>query len=132
MSWARPTDLAVDPAPLASINQPARTPRPTVAPADEIADGLRRRGGLRRGAKGRAGRDLPREPAFDLLEREPDRAAVLLGIPPSRVAQAPYPPSATRVTERSQCGALGALRCRNDDIPGRDVHPHLQQGALRC
>jgi hypothetical protein len=30
----------VDPAPLASINQPARTPRPTVAPADEMADGL--------------------------------------------------------------------------------------------
>src|SRR4029077_7030979 len=78
-SRARPTDRAVDPAPLASINQPARTPRPTVAPADEMADGLWRRADLRRSAEGRAGRDPPREPAFDLLERAPDRAAVLLG-----------------------------------------------------
>ena len=122
-SRARPTDRAVDPAPLASINQPARTPRPTVAPADEMADGLRRRAGLRRGAKGRAGRDPPREPAFDLLERAPDRPAVLLGMFPSLVAQAPYSPSATRVTEWSQLGPLRPLRCRNDDIPGRGPSP---------
>jgi hypothetical protein len=92
----------VDPAPLATINQPARTPRPTAAPADVMADGLRRRAGLRRGAEGRDGRDAPREPAFDLVERVPDRAAVLLAMVPSLVAQTPYSPSATRVTERSQ------------------------------
>jgi len=76
----------VDPAPLATINQPARTPRPTVAPADVMADGLRRRAGLRRGAEGRDGRDAPREPAFDLVERVPDRAAGLTshGPKPSR------------------------------------------------
>ena len=74
---------------------------------------------MRRGAEGRAGRDPPREPAFDLLERAPERAAVLLGMFPSLVAQTPYSPSATRVTERSQLCPLGALRCRNDDIPGR-------------
>jgi hypothetical protein len=70
----------VDPAPLASINQPARTPRPTVAPAAETAEGLLRRAGLRRAAEGRAGREPPRDPGFDLVERAPERAAVLLGI----------------------------------------------------
>jgi len=40
-SRARPTERAVDPAPLASTSQPARKPRPTVAPADETADELR-------------------------------------------------------------------------------------------
>jgi hypothetical protein len=99
-SRARPTERAVDPAPLATISQPARTPRPTVAPADEMAEGLRRAAGLRRGAE----RDPAREPAFDLLERAPDRAAVLLGMSTRLVAQAPYPPSATRVTDRSQLG----------------------------
>src|SRR5262245_38299856 len=89
----------------------------------------------RRADLGRAGRQPPREPAFDLLERAPDRAAVLLGMSPSLVAQAPYSPSATRVTESSQFGGLGALRCRNDVnpglIPGSNGPPHLKQGALR-
>jgi hypothetical protein len=67
-----------------------------------MADWLWRRAGLRRAAEGRAARDPLREPAFDLLERAPDRAAVLLGMLVSLVAQAPYSPSATRVTERSQ------------------------------
>jgi hypothetical protein len=102
-SRARPTERAVDPAPLATINHPERTPRPTVTPADEMADGLRR-AGLRRAAEGRGGRAPPREPAFDLLERAPDRAAVLLGMSTRLVAQAPYSPSATRVTDRSQLG----------------------------
>src|SRR5689334_18295948 len=99
MSWARPTDRAVDPAPLASINQPARTPRPTVAPADEIREGLRRGAGFRRGADGRAGREPPREPPFDLVERVPERAAVLLAMAASLVAFAPSSPSATWVTD---------------------------------
>src|SRR5262245_5199616 len=89
-----------------------------------------RRAGLRR-----AGREPPREPVFDLLERAPDRAAVLLGMSPSLVAQAPYSPSATLITETSQFGGLGALRCRNDDspglIPGSNGPPDLKQGALR-
>src|SRR5689334_5030068 len=126
-SRARPTERAVDPAPLASTSQPARKPRPTVAPADETADELRRTG-LRRAAEGRAGRDPP----FDLLERAPDRAAVLLGMTPSLVASVPYSPSATRVTERSQLHPSQALPCRNDDIPGRDHPSHLEQGAVRC
>ena len=70
----------MDPAPLANINQPARTPRPTFVPAAEMREVLRCAAGFRRGADGRAGRDPPREPVFDLLERAPDRAAVLLGM----------------------------------------------------
>src|SRR5689334_4558133 len=124
-SRARPTDRAVEPAPFASINQPARTPRPTVAPADETADGLRRGAGLRRAA----GRAPPREPAFDLLERAPERAAVLLGMPPSLVAAAPYSPSATRVTETYQLGGCEALRCRDDHNRAGNGPPHVKQGA---
>ena len=84
-SRALPTERAVDPAPLASISQPARTPRPTVVPAAEIGEGLRRGAGFRRGVV----RDPAREPAFDLLERAPDRATVLLGMSASLVAIAP-------------------------------------------
>ncbi len=79
-SRARPTERAVDPAPLASISQPARTPAPdgrclrTRSPT-----GCGVAAGLRRGAEGRAGRDPPREPAFDLLERAPDRRGGLTG-----------------------------------------------------
>ncbi len=79
MSRARPTERAVDPAPLASINQPARAPRPIASPVAGMREALRRLAGLRRGA-GLAARDPDREPAFDLLERAPERAAVLLGM----------------------------------------------------
>ena len=88
--------------PLASMNQPARAPRPMASPAAGTGDALRRLTGLRRGA-GRAARDPDFEPAFDLLERAPERAAVLLGMASSLVADAPNSPSATRVT----------VRCRN-------------------
>jgi hypothetical protein len=60
-----------------------------------MGDGLRRVG-LRRGADGR---EPPRELVFDLLERVPDLAAVLLAMSASLVANAPYSPSATLVTE---------------------------------
>ena len=43
MSWARPTDRAVPPTPLATINQVARAARPTPAPAAATTDGLLRR-----------------------------------------------------------------------------------------
>ena len=97
MSRARPTERAVDPAPRASINQPARAPLPMASPAAGMRETLRCLAGFRRGA-GRAGREPDREPAFDLLERAPERAAVLLGMVASLVANAPYSPSATRVT----------------------------------
>ena len=84
---AGPADRARgDPAPLASISQPARAPRPTSAPAAEIGEGFRRRGRLPAGRRGRAGRVPPREPVFDLLVRAPERAAVLLGMSVSLVA----------------------------------------------
>ncbi|BBZ17227.1 hypothetical protein MGAD_15620 [Mycolicibacterium gadium] len=57
---------------MASISHPARTPRPTVAPAADTGDGPRRGVGLRFWAV--------RAPDFDLLERLPERAAVLLGM----------------------------------------------------
>jgi hypothetical protein len=41
---------------------------------------------LRRAAEERAERDPPFEPVFDLVERAPDLAAVLLGMVPSLVA----------------------------------------------
>jgi hypothetical protein len=88
---------------LASISQPARTPRPTVVPADEIGEGFRRGAGFFRGAV----RALAREPVFDLLERLPDRAAVLLGMSIRLVATAPETPSATRVTETYQSSPFG-------------------------
>ena len=59
MSRARPTERAVDPAPLASINQPARAPRPMASPAAGMREALRRLAGFRRGA-GRAGGIRPR------------------------------------------------------------------------
>jgi len=62
--------------------------------------------------------EVVRRGVADLLEREPERAAVLLGMSPSLVATAPYSPSATRVTETYQLGRREALRCRNDDIQG--------------
>ena len=80
-----------------------------------MADGLRR-AGLRRAAEGRAVRAPPREPAFDLLERAPERAAVLLGMVVSLVAQAPYSPSATRVTERSQFWLRCGIACGNANV----------------
>jgi hypothetical protein len=55
------------------------------APADETGDGPRRGAGFRRGVARVAVREL----AFDLVERVPERAAVLLAIPVSLVAQAP-------------------------------------------
>ncbi|BBX44183.1 hypothetical protein GCM10009641_67170 [Mycobacterium cookii] len=82
MSRARPTDRAVLPVPLATINHVARTARPQVNPALVTSERLRRRAG-RRGAGLRracADREPPREAAFDLLVRFPDRATVLLGM----------------------------------------------------
>ena len=102
-SRALPTERAVEPAPLASISQPARTPRPTVVPADETGEGFRRGAGFRRGVV----RVPAREPVFDLLERLPDRAAVLLGMSVRLVANAPETPSATRVTETYQSSRFG-------------------------
>jgi hypothetical protein len=58
------------------------TPRPTAAPVDVRQTGC----GVGPGSEGRDGRDAPREPAFDLVERVPDRAAVLLAMVPSLVA----------------------------------------------
>ena len=84
-SRALPTERAVDPAPLATISQPARTPRPTVAPADEIGEGFRRGAGFRFLVVRVPARALD----FDLLERLPERAAVLLGMPVRLVATAP-------------------------------------------
>ena len=84
MSWALPTDRAVEPAPRANINQVARDARPTATPADAIGEPLRRFGPafadltdpFRRAGAGRAGRDA----AFDLAVFAPDRAAVLLAM----------------------------------------------------
>ena len=84
-SRALPTERAVEPAPLASTSQPARTPRPTVAPADEIGERFRRGAGFRFCVV----RVRARAPVFDLLERLPERAAVLLGMAVRLVARAP-------------------------------------------
>ncbi|BBY08058.1 hypothetical protein MNVI_33760 [Mycobacterium noviomagense] len=92
MSWARPTERAVVPAPLATISQPARTAWPQRSPAVTSSDRLWRFFALLRGAAGRAGRTLPRGAAFDLLVRLPDRAAVLLGMTASLIANAPSAP----------------------------------------
>ena len=91
MSWARPTDRAVPPTPLATINQVARAARPTPAPAAATTDGLLRRVaglvgffGAFRGAVAAC-----REPAFDLLVLALERAAVLLGMAASLIAYYP-------------------------------------------
>ena len=55
---------------------------------------FRRLTGFLRGA----GRELLREPAFDLVVRAPERAAVLLGMHASLVAWASFAPFATLVT----------------------------------
>jgi hypothetical protein len=108
MSWARPIDRAALPVPLAAIIQVARTARPQVSPAVTSRDRLRRLaglpgrlaawGGLLLGAVDRPLRDAPREVAFDLLVRAPERAAVLLAMPARLVANTPSAPSATLVT----------------------------------
>ncbi|BBY79028.1 hypothetical protein MPUL_01860 [Mycolicibacterium pulveris] len=56
---------------------------------------MRRDAGLRRGAD----RDPLREPVFDMVERVPERAAVLLAMPASLVAIVPDTTSATLVTK---------------------------------
>jgi len=94
MSWARPTDRAVPPTPLATINQVARAARPTPAPAEATMVGLfRRLAGLVGFFRGVG--DACREPAFDLLVLAPERAAVLLGMGASLIAFTPSAPSAT-------------------------------------
>ena len=99
MSRARPTERAVD-AGAPGEHQPAGAGTAADGQPGRRGwrDGLRRLAGFRRGA----GRGPDREPAFDLLERAPERAAVLLGMAASLVATAPYSPSATRVTIRSR------------------------------
>ncbi len=123
-SRARPTDRAVDPAPLASISQPARAPRP-------IARRRRRRRAtaLRRGRRLRRGRGAARArrcagvgTAFELLERAPERAAVLLAMAASLVASAPFSPSATLVTNWYRNAGTA---------PYRSAHDHFEQGPLR-
>ena len=52
ISRARPTDRAVEPAPLANISQLARAPLPMAEPAVATGEGLRRGAGLRRGGSG--------------------------------------------------------------------------------
>jgi hypothetical protein len=61
---------------------------------------------LRRGAAGRELRDLPREEAFDLLVRVPERAAVLLAMIARVVVNTSSAPPATLVTP------ILAARCR--------------------
>src|SRR5687767_9852382 len=98
-------DRAVPPAPFASINHPARAPRPTAAPAEPAAElPVLRFCGFLRGAAGRFGAEAPREPAPDLVFREPDRLTVLLAMRVSLVAEDPFAPSATRVTSRHPSG----------------------------
>src|ERR1700682_34405 len=120
MSRARPTARAVDPAPLASISQPARAPRPTATPAAAIPCPLvRRLAGLRRSA-GRAGRAPDRQPAFALLVRVPVRVTVLLAMTASLVANTPYTPSATLVTDWFRCRAPHRRSGRKRHSPRRD------------
>ena len=88
--------------PCAAISQVARMARPQVSPAATSSDRLRRLAGLLallRDAAGRALRDPPaREVAFDLLVRVPERAAVLLAMTASLVANTSSAPPATLVT----------------------------------
>ncbi len=73
---------------------PARRCCPRTATGEEF----RRAAGFRLGVA----LDPDLDPAFDLVERAPERAAVLLGMSVSLVALTPDSPSATRVTERYQ------------------------------
>src|SRR5580693_3000673 len=90
MSRARPIDRAAPPVPFAAISQVARRARPQLSPTATSNGRLRRLAGpltpltgllaFLRGLPGRALRDEPREAAFDLLVREPERATVLLAM----------------------------------------------------
>ncbi|CKS58941.1 antibiotic biosynthesis monooxygenase domain-containing protein [Mycobacterium tuberculosis] len=115
MSRARPIDRAAPPVPLAAIIQTARMARPQASPVDTSSDRWCRREGLPTpltgldlflGTADRALRDAPREVAFDLLVRVPERATVLLDITASLVAITPSTPSATLVT------AICSPRCQ--------------------
>lgn len=100
MSRARPTERAVEPAPLATISQVARAARPLAAAAVATGEAVRfLAGGLRRGAAGLAALAGFVAP-FDLVVRAPERAAVLFAMSARLVATAPSAPSATRVSER--------------------------------
>jgi hypothetical protein len=95
--------------PFAAISQVARIARPQLSPAATSNGRLRRLAGLLtpltgllaflRGLPGRPLRDAPREAAFDLLVREPERATVLLAMTASLVANTPSTPPATLVTD---------------------------------
>jgi hypothetical protein len=61
---------------LASISQLARAPLPIAEPAEATGEELRFGAGFRRGAAGR----VERARGFELLERAPERAAVLLAM----------------------------------------------------
>ncbi len=89
--------------------------RPQASPVDTSSDRWCRREGLPTpltgldlflGTADRALRDAPREVAFDLLVRVPERATVLLDITASLVAITPSTPSATLVT------AICSPRCQ--------------------
>ena len=69
------------------------------SPAAAMRDGAAPFGRLPARARAAPARVPDREPAFDLLERAPERAAVLLAMGASLVATAPYSPSATLVTD---------------------------------
>ena len=97
--------------PLATISQPARTPRPTACPRPRRAEGMP--AGLAPRAPAAGDARPPRELVFDLLERAPDRAAVLLAMYASLVAYAPESPSATRVTEWCQLPTAYEPKRRN-------------------
>jgi hypothetical protein len=66
----------VEPAPFASISQLARAPLPIADPAEATGEELRFGAGLRRGAAER----VERARGFELLERAPERATVLLAM----------------------------------------------------
>jgi len=77
--------------------------RPQVSPAVIRSDRLRRGPGrfaFLRGAAGRPLREPPREVAFDLLVRLPERATVLLAMAFSVVAKTTSAPPATLVKIR--------------------------------
>ncbi|SBS79193.1 hypothetical protein MHPYR_70114 [uncultured Mycobacterium sp.] len=95
MSPARPTERAVEPAPLANISQVARAARPLAAAAVATGEELRFLAGLRRAA-GFADRDAP----VDLVVRALERAAVLFAMRASLVAVTPSAPPTTPVTRR--------------------------------
>ncbi|EUA54840.1 hypothetical protein I553_1381 [Mycobacterium xenopi 4042] len=89
MSWARPTERAAAPAVLANRSHVPRAASPQFSPMVTSSDRARRFLTLLRGVRGRVDREPPRETAFDLPVRVPDRATVLLAMVASLIAKTP-------------------------------------------